>query len=107
MIVKTEAIVLSAMKFRDTSKIVRLYTREFGKVSVVAKGARDAKSKFRSALQPMSHVSAVIYKNDNRELQLLSQCDSITSFHHLTEDMEKMCAALSALELVDVVTHDE
>jgi DNA repair protein RecO (recombination protein O) len=107
MIVKTEAIVLSAMKFRDTSKIVRLYTKEFGKVSAIAKGARDAKSKFRSALEPMSYVTAVVYKNDNRELQLLSQCDSIVSFHHLTEEMEKMHAAMSAVELADSVTHDE
>ncbi len=107
MIVKTEAIVLSAMYYRDTSKIVRLYTRQFGKISVIAKGARDAKSKFRSALEPMSYVTAVVYKNDNRELQLLSQCDSISNFYHLTEDMPKMYAAMSAVELVGVVTHDE
>ncbi len=107
MIVKTEAIVLSAMKYRDTSKIVRLYTSEFGKISVIAKGARDSKSKFRSALQPMSYVSAVIYKNDNRELQLLSQCDAIRTFRYLGENIEKMYAAMSALELVDIVTQDE
>ncbi len=107
MIVKTEAIVLSKMKYRDTSKIVRLYTREFGKISVIAKGARDAKSKFRSVLEPMNYVSAVIYKNDNRELQLLSQCDVVKSFNHLSEDMEKMYVAMTALELADIVTHDE
>jgi DNA repair protein RecO (recombination protein O) len=107
MIVKTEAIVLSSMKYRDTSKILRLYTREFGKVSVIAKGARDTKSKFRSALEPMSYVSAVIYRNENRELQLLSQCDLITAFRHLSEDMEKMYVVMSAIELVDIVSHDE
>ena len=107
MIVTTEAVVLSKMKYRDTSKILRLYTREFGKMSVIAKGARDTKSKFRSALEPMNYVSAVIYKNDNRELQLLSQCDVVKSFHHLSEDMEKMFAAMTALELVDVIAHDE
>lgn len=107
MIVKTEAIVLSSMNFRDTSKIARLYTEQFGKISVIAKGARDPKSKFRSSLEPMSYVSAVIYKNENRELQLLSQCDSKTVFYHLTEEMGKMHAAMSAVELVDIVTHDE
>lgn len=107
MIVKTDAIVLSAMKYRETSKIVRLYTREFGKVSVIAKGARDTKSKFRSALEPMNRVACVIYKNENRELQLLSQCDVVESFRHLSEDMEKMHAAMTAIELVTVVTHDE
>jgi DNA repair protein RecO (recombination protein O) len=107
MIVKTEAIVLSAMKYRETSKIVRLYTREFGKLSVIAKGAREGKSKFRSALEPMNRVTCVIYRNENRELQLLSQCDVVESFRYLSEDMEKMSVAMAAIELVNVVTHDE
>ncbi len=107
MIAKTEAIVLSAMKFRDTSKIVRLYTREFGKVSVIAKGARDAKSKFRGALEPMNHVACVMYRNNNRDLQLLSQCDIMQSFRSVSDSMEKMFAAMSAVELVDIVSHDE
>lgn len=107
MIVKTEAIILSKMKYRDTSKILRLYSREFGKISVIAKGARDTKSKFRAALEPMNYVAVVMYKNDNRELQLLSQCDVLNSFRYLSEDMEKMYVAMTALELVDIVTHDE
>ncbi|MBI5473011.1 MAG: DNA repair protein RecO [Ignavibacteriae bacterium] len=107
MIVKTEAIVLSAMKFRDTSKIVRLYTKEFGKVSVIAKGARDAKSKFRGGLEPTNHVACVIYRHSNRELQLLSQCDIVQSFRTLSDNLEKMFAALSAVELVDLVSHGE
>ncbi len=107
MIVKTEAIVLSAMKYGDTSKIVRLYTREFGRLSVIAKGARGTKSKFRSVLEPMNHVATVIYKNSNRELQLLSQCDLIQSFPHLSEDLEKMSVGMTALELVTLATHEE
>jgi DNA repair protein RecO (recombination protein O) len=107
MIVKTDAIVLSTMKYRETSKIARLYTREFGRVSVLAKGARTAKSPLRSALEPMNHVAAVIYKKENRELQLLSQCDVLTSFKHLSEEMEKLQTALTAVELVTVVTHEE
>ena len=107
MIEKTDAVVLRSMKYRDTSKIARLYTRDFGRISVIAKGARDAKSKFRSVLEPMNFVSCVIYKNINRELQLLSQCDVLRSFSHLSEDMEKMYCAMAALELVDVAAREE
>lgn len=107
MIVKTEAIVLSNMKYRDTSSILRLYTREFGKISVIAKGARGTASRMRASLEPMTCVSAVIYKKENRDLQLLSQCDVLQSFRHLSEDMEKMYVAMSMIELVDIVTHDE
>ena len=75
MIESTDAIVLRAIKYGDTSKIVTLYTRRFGKVAVIAKGARSAKSKFGSALEPMSLIQAVFYRKENREVQLLSQAD--------------------------------
>jgi DNA repair protein RecO (recombination protein O) len=104
MIIKTEAIVLHAMKYRDTSRIVRLCTREYGKVSAIAKGARGPKSKFGAALEPMSHVLAVMYKKDNRELQLLTQCDTIRSMQRLVDDAEKLSTALSIIELTDHAT---
>lgn len=107
MIVKTEAIVLSTIKYGDTSKIVRLYTREFGRLSVIAKGARGPSSKFRAILEPMNHIATVIYKKSNRELQLLSQCDLLRSFPSLSEDLEKMAVGVSALELVMRATHEE
>lgn len=107
MIVKTDAIVLAAMKYGDTSKIARLYTKAFGKISVIGKGARSPKSRLRGCLEPPYYVAAVIYKKENRELHLLSQCDVLQAFRHIIEDMEKLKTAMVALELVDVVSHDE
>ncbi|MBP6673311.1 MAG: recombination protein O N-terminal domain-containing protein, partial [Bacteroidetes bacterium] len=52
MIVETEAVVLHTMDFRDTSKIVTLYSRKFGKIKVIAKGTRNQKTnKFGSSLE--------------------------------------------------------
>ena len=106
-IVKTDAIVLKGMKYRETSKIITFYTRRFGKVKGIAKGVRQAKNKFGSSLEPLSHVSLVIYKKDHQELHLVSQCDIIQSFKHLSDDLEKMSVALSMIELVDKISHDE
>ena len=64
MIAKTEAVVLRSMKYRETSRIVSFYTKQFGKISGIVKGARSPKNAFGSALQPMSHVSLVLYKKD-------------------------------------------
>jgi len=107
MIVKTDAIVLATMKYGDTSKIARLYTKEFGKISVIAKGVRSPKSRLRACLEPSYHVAAVIYKKENRELHLLSQCDVLETFRHVAENMDKLKTAMVALELVNVVSHDE
>jgi DNA repair protein RecO (recombination protein O) len=107
MITTTEAVVLKATKFGDSSKIVRLYTRQYGKLSVIAKGARKPMNRFGSALDPMNHVVAVVYKKEHRDLHLLSQCDLLVSHHRLSDDMERMASALSVIELVDAVTHGE
>ncbi len=107
MLIKTEAIILKTMKYRDTSKIVTFYTKEFGKLKGIAKGARTAKNKFGSALEPMTHSMLVIYKKEHRDLHLISQCDAIDSFKNLTEDLDRMTTALSVVELINQVTHDE
>ncbi len=107
MLVKTEAIVLKSMKYRDTSKIVTFYTKEYGKLNGIAKGARSAKNKFGSALEPLTHSMLVLYKKEHRDLHLISQCDAIDSFRNFTEDLDRMSIGLAVLELVNQLTHDE
>ena len=41
-IIKTEAMVLTKMDYGDTSKIVSLYTKDFGKLSAIIKGGRSS-----------------------------------------------------------------
>ncbi|HEV8538897.1 MAG TPA: DNA repair protein RecO, partial [Bacteroidota bacterium] len=98
-IVTTEAIVLKSMKYRETSRIVTFYTRSFGKIPGIVKGARQAKSKYGTSLQPMSYVSLVFYRKEGREIQTVSQCDLMKSFRHLAEDMEKMAVGMAMIEL--------
>lgn len=107
MITKTDAVVLKAMKYRDTSKIVTFYTRRFGILKGIAKGARQRRSKFGSSLDPLSQVSLVIYKKEQRDLHLISQCDLRGSPKNTRSDLEKMAVGLAVLELVDQVAHEE
>ena len=76
-------------------------------MGVIAKGARQSKSKYGTTLQPMSYVYIVLYKKEGRELQTLSQCDVIKFFRHLTEDLDKMAVGMSMIELVAIVAHEQ
>lgn len=107
MIVTSEAVVLRTRKFRETSLLATLLTRHQGKIGVIAKGARDRKSRLGPAVQPMNHVTAVFYHKTTRDLQLLTQCDVVRVYRGLSEDMEKMAAGMAAIELVDAVTPEE
>ncbi|MEX2115698.1 MAG: DNA repair protein RecO [Bacteroidota bacterium] len=107
MIVKTDAVVLKSMRYRDTSKIVTFYTRAYGKVAGIAKGARETRSKFGASLEPMTEVSLVLYKKEQRDLQLISQCDIIRPFKLVHSVMEKMSGAMAVVELLHQLTHSE
>jgi DNA repair protein RecO (recombination protein O) len=107
MIVTSDAIVLRSMKYRETSKILRLYTRVMGKVSVLAKGARDRKNKFGASLEPMSVVRSVFYWKASRELHLLSQCDLLLPLPHLSDDLHRMRGGMAIIELLDAASPAE
>jgi DNA repair protein RecO (recombination protein O) len=107
MIEKAEAIVLKSKKYGETSKIVTLYTREFGKLSVIAKGSRSRNNRFGSSLEPLSYISIVFYKYENRELQYITQGSIINHFSKIHNDAIKTMYALPIIELVNNVIHSD
>lgn len=106
-IVKTEAFVLRVRKYGESSKIVTLYTENFGKINAIAKGARKLKSKFLPCLDVFAYISVLIYKKPSTRLHLLSDCDLIKSYQGLAEDLEKYENALKIFELIYKILHDE
>ncbi len=109
MIVESEAIVLRARKQGETSKIVTLYTRAFGKVNVIAKGARELKSKFGGALEMFARANVVFYKKERPEagLYLLSKADLQDSNGPILKNLDKIESATAMIELVLRAMHDE
>ncbi len=108
MIVETEAVVLHAFNYGDTSKIVTVYSRKYGKIKVVAKGSRNPKSnKFGSSLELMTHSSIVLYKKEHKDLHLLSKSEIVEPFNRMQDDSEKIFTGLALIELVNMVMHDE
>ena len=103
---KTKAIVLRTRRMGETSKLVTLYTLEFGKISVTAKGARRPKSKFGAGLELMAEIQAVCYIRDDRDLHTLSDCDLLRTFPLLLNDIKKLSYGCAACEMVDRLTID-
>ncbi len=106
-ICKSESVVTKNLKLGETSKIVWLYTRDFGKVKVVAKGARSPKSRFGSSLELFTHSAVVFYKKDRRDLQLLSQSDTLRHFGAFETDVARFAFASAVIELLDSMVMGE
>lgn len=107
MIVRTEAIVLRNMAYGGTSQIVTLFTREQGKMAVLARGARLPKSRFGATLQPMSCIQAVYYHKPSRALQTLTESSHLHRFTTVGEDLKKLTVGLRVVELVYALLQDE
>jgi DNA repair protein RecO (recombination protein O) len=108
MIVSTDAIVLRGRKQGDTSKLATLYTRDFGKIDVIAKGAREQKSKFGGALEMFAYSRVVLYKNNRPDaLSLLSNAESVEPNHGILRSLARMETATNIIELMLRAMHDE
>jgi DNA repair protein RecO (recombination protein O) len=107
MIVTTEAIVLKSLKYRDSSKLLTVYTEQFGRCSLVANGARKPKNKFGSALEPMACSSLTFYKHPNKDLHTLSAAETALPLRSLTDSFERLTAGIAMLEAVYTTQHDE
>jgi len=78
-IVSAEAFVLRSYKLAEQDKIVVLFTREFGKIRLVAKGARRAKNRFGASLEVFAHIRIVFHEKENRELLILDSAEILYS----------------------------
>ena len=107
VILRTEAIVLRSLRYGESSRIATLFTRERGKLSVIARGARRSKSRFGSALLPMSYIESVIYVKPGRSLQTLSETSHLLRFPSLARDLNKISTGLRVVELLGSVVQEE
>ena len=103
MILKTEAIVLKSFDFRETSRIVTFFARDYGKVKGILKGIRKDLKKFGSQVDQFSVNDIVYYQHRNSDLHLVSQCDLRVYFFEIRKDLKKTMAASYILELVDAI----
>ena len=106
-IVQTDALVLRSHRLGETSLIVSLFTRDFGLLRCVAKGARGPKSRFGASLEPGVRVNAVVYRKLTRDLQLLSKTDIASVWPALWEDPDRFAAAVQVLEFIERAAYGE
>ncbi|MGH6886597.1 MAG: DNA repair protein RecO [Geminicoccales bacterium] len=98
--ISTPAIVLSTLKYSESSKIVRLATRDLGVQSAIAKGARRPRSRFGASLQVLSDGQAQLYVREHRELHTLAAFDLARVPVRLASDLERYAAASTLAEIM-------
>src|SRR6516225_4154097 len=103
---KALALVLRTTDWSDTSRIATLWTREFGKIRVLAKGGRRLKSAFENALDLLTHCSIVFLRKSSGSLDLLTEARVVQRFGRLHSDLSALHAAYYVAELLSDWTED-
>jgi DNA repair protein RecO (recombination protein O) len=97
---KALAVVLRATDFSETSRIVTLWTREFGKVRALAKGGRRPRSPFESGLDLLGVCSICFLRKSSGGLDLLTEAQVVRRFPRLRADLSALYAAYYIAELL-------
>ena len=103
---KATAIVLRYIDFSESSAIVTLLTREFGKVGALAKGAKRPKGPFESALDLLSVCRIVFLRKSSDALDLLTEAKLERRFRPAGNDLISLYAGYYVAELLAALTDD-
>ena len=101
---RAEGIVLKGLDFGEADRIVTLYTRYFGKVRAIAKGARRPTGRLSGHVEPLAHATFQLAKG--RELDVITQAETREAYRALREDLLSTAAGWYVAELVDRFTVD-
>ncbi len=101
-ILKTEAIVLNEIRYKDTSKILNLYTKKYGRISVMAQGAYKPKSTLIATTQSFSYSEFNLQKKG--EFYYIYGVDLLNSFYGIRENMDRVFYGYYLLELMNKST---
>ncbi|MDD5722197.1 MAG: DNA repair protein RecO [Syntrophales bacterium] len=101
---KTPAFVLHFLNYGESDRIVTFFTREFGKLKGIAKGARRSRKRFCNAIEPFSHSTVLFSRRDENSLAIIEGCDVINHYPQIRADLGRTMTASYLIELADRFT---
>jgi DNA repair protein RecO (recombination protein O) len=105
MLQKCEGIVIRTTDYGETNKVVTLYTREWGKVGVMARGAKKPNSRLSAITQLFTYGNFLVQKGNG--MGSLQQGEIVSSFRSIREDIFLTAYASYIADLTDKATTDE
>ncbi len=101
----SEGIVLARRNYSEADRILVVYSKKFGKISLMAKGVRKLNSRKRGSLEVFSQIKFSASKGKN--LDLITEVEIIDSFPKVRENLKKVAVAYYLMEVVGRVTRED
>lgn len=97
----TAAIVLRARLFGESDKIVTFLTEDHGKITGIAKGAKNSRRRFVNSLEPFSQVRVHFEDRPAGKLVFLLSAELQFAYKQLSQDLERISYAAYFVEVTD------
>lgn len=99
---KSEGIVLKRTNFGEADKIITVFSKHYGKITLIAKGIRRLTSKKRGNLELFNQVSFFAHKG--KGLDIITETEPLDSFSSWRADLQKIATAYQICEMIDKLT---
>jgi len=107
LIASTSAIVLNKKNYSDSSLICDLFSIDYGKVTIIAKGAKSIKNPLGALLQPLNHIECVYYYKSSRNIQTLKEASIIDKYYDIEKNYKKMHYGLTVVDIINQINYIE
>ena len=103
---KALALVIRSVDFSESSRVLTLFTREFGRLGALAKGAKRLKGPFAGALDLLSVCRIVLIRKHSESLDLLTEAELVKGFAPDRNRLQVLYAGYYVAELLRELTED-
>ncbi len=100
----SEGIVLARRNYGEADRILSVYTKNHGRISLIAKGIRRPKSRKRGHLEIFSYIR--FQAATGRGLDLMTEAEVIDDFKEIRKNLKKVSLAYYFCEVVGKITHE-
>jgi DNA repair protein RecO (recombination protein O) len=102
---RLQAIIMRRRDMGEADRLLTVFTRDRGKINLLAKGVRRAASRKAGHIEPFTYTDLLVAKGAS--LDLVTQAETIVSHRHVREDLWLSSLAYYVVELADAFTQDE
>jgi DNA repair protein RecO (recombination protein O) len=101
-----EAVVLRQYALGEADRIIVLFTREFGKLRAVARGARKLRNRFGGSLEPFTHIRLHFFLKEGAELARIDHCEVVHAYMGQGMDLDRLYAFTYFAEIIQQIVED-
>jgi len=96
---KVEGIVIKTHDYSETHKIITIFSKKYGKITALARGAKKPRSRMAAVTQPF--ICGLFFIYLSKGLSTIQQGEVVDSFRQIREDIMKTAHAAYIVELTD------